>query len=158
MGPNTERQIELINGNPVTTVVKTIVTARELKNTTFMVLSEDVEYKGKIMPRGEKIIRRLIENAEEGSQSAISEILDRTMGKPLQQNVNLNSELSYDDFLDMLGVKGDSSQQENKDNNIVPSSFSPNMDSPPSPTQGKQNSPPIVDKMVNKFLRIEDED
>lgn len=144
-----EQVIELINGNPVPTVVNVVLTPRDIKNKAFLVLSEEVEYEGKVMTRGEKVIRKLVETAETGRLDAIGEVLDRTMGKPLQQNVNLNGELTYDDFLNMLGISPDKELNESSS-----SSSSSSKEIIVNTGNKLENVSKEITNAVDKFLRI----
>lgn len=114
-------EIEWVNGTP-TIIDKDIISDRGLKDLVPTALS--LPYQGKIISEpdenGRFVDRREIEpefegmtNAEvmvikeaqraaAGNSDATHRLLDRILGKPKQQNENLNVNASYSDYLESL--------------------------------------------------------
>lgn len=51
----------------------------------------------------ERILKKMIEKAEDGDLKAVEMILDRTDGKPIQHTVNENADIKPIKFIDATG-------------------------------------------------------
>jgi len=100
-----EIAIELINGNPVPVEKYVAITPKKIKDTMYTVLGEIIEHEGEKITRAEKIVRNLVGAAESGRPDAMNQVLDRTLGKPTQTNVNINDQITHEQLLEMLKLK-----------------------------------------------------
>lgn len=57
------------------------------------------------MTYGEVALFRQLQRAAAGSSASLEMLLDRTEGKPVQSNVNVNASVNYQDFLKKLAAE-----------------------------------------------------
>jgi hypothetical protein len=91
-------------GNPVF-VKKTVLATKSIKEMPLDILSEiyegpELKYQGKT--KAHVLWSILINKALDGDGVSIENVFNRILGRPVQQNLNLNTELNYEDFLNKL--------------------------------------------------------
>ena len=106
--PSYSRQIKMIDGNPVVVVEEnTLVPVKKAQLNQLMEQSlalpydgEDARYAG--LSKGAAIVIDLVDQASKGDPTARKEVLDRLMGKPVQNIKSLSVRASLDEFLDSI--------------------------------------------------------
>ena len=110
-------KLEWVDGKPVVKGVPIISGSTEVRMKDLLIEAmnlpydgEDARYAG--LTKGEALVIDLVDKASLGDTTARKEVLDRALGKPVQNIKSLNVRGSLEDLLDNLSSPGTCSSSE----------------------------------------------